>query len=64
MADAPRQFTAEQVRTLAEFADNVQAGRRMLRLIAWLGSVAIGIAALAYYLIGVRNGLHHPPVTP
>ena len=50
----------DRLRTLVEFADNVAAGRRVLKLIAWLGAIATGAAALAYYLLAIRNGWSVP----
>ena len=51
---------ADRLRTLVEFADNVAAGRRVLKLIAWVGGVATGAAVLLYYLLAIRNGWNVP----
>ncbi len=53
-----RQLTPERVAILVEFADSVAAGRRLLKLIAWMGAVATGAAALVFYLLAIWNGWH------
>jgi hypothetical protein len=50
---APIQSTPEQARVLAALADSAAAGRRL----SWLGAFAIGVAALASYIVGIRSHL-------
>jgi hypothetical protein len=54
------EFTAEQIRTLQEFADNVDAGRRALRLIGWVGGGIMAVTAFTYYVSSLLHGLHSP----
>ena len=53
-------LTPARLEILVEFADSVAAGRRVLRFVAWIGGAAIGLAALAYYVLGIWNGWHVP----
>jgi len=59
-------LTPEQIAILAEFADSVAAGRRLMKLVAWAGGFATGLAALAYYVLSIARAWHgdgpHPPV--
>lgn len=55
------ELTPARVAILVEFADNVAAGRRVLRVVGWVGAVATGAAMLAYYLIAIWHGWHGAP---
>lgn len=55
------ELTPARVAILVEFADSVAAGRRVLRLVAWVGAVATGMAMLAYYLIAIWHGWQGGP---
>ena len=48
-------MTPAQLRLLRELAENIQAGRRVWRFLAWMGSVALAVAALAFYIAGLRG---------
>jgi hypothetical protein len=58
MPESQFPFSPEETTILIEFARSVAAGRRILRMVAWIGTAAIGLAALFYYVIGIRNGMH------
>jgi hypothetical protein len=56
------EFSPEQRAALAEFADTLRAARAVRRALAWIGGIALGLAALVYYIINALagwNGLHH-----
>lgn len=56
--DSDADLSDDEIRVLKEFAGNVIAGRRLMRMVAWLGGIAASIAALAYYILGAINGWH------
>lgn len=50
---ALKTLTPAQVRLLGEFAENMRAGRRVMKWIAWLVGAATGLAALVYYVTAI-----------
>ncbi len=65
MSDRPPDrmpFSDAELVALRELAQNVIAGRQVIRalvrFIAWLGVVSGGAAALVYYIIAAWNGWH------
>lgn len=49
-------LTPERIAILVEFADSVTAGRRLMKWLARLGALAIGLAAFAYYVLQIWRG--------
>ena len=49
-------LTQEQVHLLGEFADSMQAARRLLRLLAWVAGGIAAVAALLYYVFAAIAG--------
>lgn len=52
----------DRLHTLAEFADNVAAGRRIMKIAAVVGGAALGLAAFGFYALGLWNGWHGAPM--
>ena len=49
-------LTQEQIHLLGEFADSMQAARRLVRMLAWLAGGVAAVAALFYYVFAAIAG--------